>query len=82
MPVAGDAEAPSAAPGYRVISADLAAGPSVSVIIPGQNEARNLPRVSASIPAWVDQIVLVDGNAVDDTVAAASLLRCEGSPHA
>ena len=78
MPVADDTEAPSAAPGYRVISADLAAGPSVSVVMPGQNEARNLPRVSASIPAWVDEIVLVDGDSVDDTVATASPLRHGG----
>jgi hypothetical protein len=34
MPVTDDTEALSAAAGYRVISADLAAGPSVSVVIP------------------------------------------------
>ena len=34
MPVADDTEALSAAAGYRVLSADLAAGPSVSVVIP------------------------------------------------
>jgi hypothetical protein len=36
MPVADDPEAPSAAPGYRVISADLATGPSVSVVMPAK----------------------------------------------
>jgi glycosyl transferase family 2 len=66
---------PEAAPGYRVISPHLAIGPSVSVVIPARNEARNLPRVFASIPSWVDEIVLVDGHSVDDTVAVASLLR-------
>ena len=34
MPVADDTKALSAAAGYRVISADLAAGPGVSVVIP------------------------------------------------
>lgn len=42
MPVTDGTEAPSAAPGYRVIAADLDIGPSVSVVIPAKNEARNL----------------------------------------
>lgn len=57
---------------------DLAAGPAmsrrVSVVIPAKNEARNLAHVFGSIPPWVDQIVLVDGHSVDDTVAVARQL--------
>lgn len=45
--------------------------PTVSVVIPAMNEAENLPHVLPYIPSWVDEIVLVDGNSVDDTVAVA-----------
>lgn len=51
--------------------ADFRRFPSVSVVIPAMNEARNLSHVFASIPAWVDEIVLVDGHSTDDTVAEA-----------
>ena len=43
----------------------------VSVVIPAKNEARNLPHVLPRIPAWVDEVLLVDGNSTDDTVAVA-----------
>ncbi|WP_375295853.1 glycosyltransferase family 2 protein [Gordonia westfalica] len=43
--------------------------PKVSVIVPAMNEARNLPHVAARMPPDVDEIVFVDGNSVDDTVA-------------
>jgi len=48
--------------------------PTVSVIIPAMNEARNLPHVAARMPADIDEIVFVDGNSVDDTVAVARRL--------
>jgi glycosyltransferase involved in cell wall biosynthesis len=48
--------------------------PTVSVIIPALNEARNLPHVAARMPAGIDEIVFVDGNSVDDTVAVAVAL--------
>jgi len=53
MPVADGAEAPSAAPGYRVNSADLAIGPSLSGVTPAENEneARILPHILATIPS-------------------------------
>jgi glucosyl-dolichyl phosphate glucuronosyltransferase len=57
--------------GYRPVSAALAIAPTVSVVIPVKNEARNLPVVLSSLPAWVTEIVLVDGHSVDDTVAVA-----------
>jgi glycosyltransferase involved in cell wall biosynthesis len=49
--------------------------PSVSVVIPALNEARNIPHVFAQIPADVYEVVLVDGFSADDTVAIARELR-------
>ena len=45
--------------------------PTVSVVIPVKNEARNLPIVFRTLPPWVNEVVLVDGRSVDDTVAVA-----------
>jgi glycosyltransferase involved in cell wall biosynthesis len=45
------------------------------VVIPARNEARNLEHVFATIPAWVDEVVLVDGHSTDDTVATAQRLH-------
>ncbi|MBB2911126.1 glycosyltransferase involved in cell wall biosynthesis [Streptosporangium becharense] len=39
------------------------------------NEARNLPHVFATLPSWIDEVILVDGNSTDDTVAVARSLR-------
>ncbi|MFC7590869.1 glycosyltransferase family 2 protein [Nonomuraea antimicrobica] len=47
----------------------------VSVIVPAMNEAENLPHVFATLPDWIDEVVLVDGNSTDDTVAVARRLR-------
>ncbi len=44
--------------------------PSVTVVIPTLNESRNLPYVAGRMPP-VDQIVVVDGGSVDDTVKVA-----------
>ncbi|PZG22679.1 glycosyltransferase family 2 protein [Nonomuraea aridisoli] len=48
---------------------------SVSVIVPAMNEAENLPHVFATLPEWIDEVILVDGNSADDTVAVARRLR-------
>ncbi|MFI5036186.1 MAG: glycosyltransferase family 2 protein [Acidimicrobiales bacterium] len=48
--------------------------PTVSVVIPTLNEAGNLPYVLNTIPAWVDQVVVVDGHSEDDTERIATLL--------
>ncbi|MCV7181949.1 glycosyltransferase family 2 protein [Mycolicibacterium murale] len=45
--------------------------PTVSVIIPALNEARNLPHVARAMPVDIDEIVVVDGGSKDDTVAVA-----------
>lgn len=59
---------------YRYIGGGVAIMPSVSVVIPAKNEARNLEYVFGTIPEWVDEIVLVDGHSTDDTVAIAQKL--------
>jgi glycosyltransferase involved in cell wall biosynthesis len=47
------------------------AAPTVSVIIPAKNEAKNLPHVLANLPDGLHEVILVDGNSTDDTVAVA-----------
>jgi glycosyltransferase involved in cell wall biosynthesis len=49
--------------------------PSVSVVIPTLNEARNLPHVFAEMPLDIDEVIVVDGRSVDETVAVARSLR-------
>jgi glycosyltransferase involved in cell wall biosynthesis len=49
--------------------------PKVTVVIPTLNEARNLPHVFAKLPAGLHEVIIVDGNSVDDTVATARMLR-------
>src|SRR5919205_2035705 len=49
--------------------------PRVSVVIPTYNEARNLPHVFALLPEDLHEVIVVDGNSVDDTVAVARRLR-------
>lgn len=56
---------------YRAIGIGVAIMPTVSVVIPAKNEARNLEHVFGTIPGWVDEIVVVDGHSTDDTVAVA-----------
>ena len=51
------------------------AWPKVSVVIPALNEARNLPHVFARLPGGLHEVIVVDGNSVDDTVATARRLR-------
>ncbi|MGW0198859.1 glycosyltransferase family 2 protein [Nonomuraea sp. NPDC003201] len=53
----------------------FAASVSVSVIVPAMNEAENLPHVFATLPDWIDEVILVDGNSTDDTIAVARRLR-------
>jgi glycosyltransferase involved in cell wall biosynthesis len=45
--------------------------PRVSVIVPTVNEAKNLPYVLPRIPGWIDEVILVDGNSADGTIAVA-----------
>ncbi len=56
---------------YRPISSHLAITPPVSVVIPAMNEAENLPYVFKTLPGWIHEVVLVDGNSSDNTVEVA-----------
>ncbi|MBN6053652.1 glycosyltransferase family 2 protein [Nonomuraea sp. RK-328] len=60
---------------FTPITPHIAISPTVSVVVPAMNEAENLPHVFATLPQWIDEIVLVDGNSVDDTVEVAKRLR-------
>ena len=52
-------------------------GVSISLVIPALNEAANLPHVLTRIPPIVDEVLLVDGHSVDDTIAVARAIRPE-----
>ncbi|MCD9592885.1 glycosyltransferase family 2 protein [Streptomyces solisilvae] len=56
---------------YRPVSSHLAIAPPVSVVIPAMNEAANLPYVFKTLPDWIHEVVLVDGNSTDDTIRVA-----------
>ncbi|MFJ5224791.1 glycosyltransferase family 2 protein [Streptomyces sp. NPDC088400] len=56
---------------YRPITSYLAIAPPVSVVIPAMNEAENLPYVFKTLPDWIHEVVLVDGNSSDDTIQVA-----------
>lgn len=69
---AGDPGRAPEVPGhYRPVTAQFAIAPPVSVVIPAMNEAENLPYVFKTLPAWIHEVVLVDGNSTDDTVRVA-----------
>lgn len=49
--------------------------PTVSVIIPTLNEARNLPLLLPYLPMdWIDEVILVDGRSTDCTIEVAQEL--------
>lgn len=49
--------------------------PKVMVIIPALKEARNLSHVFSRLPPGPDEVIVVDGHSVDDTLATARRLR-------
>src|SRR5215218_4293036 len=51
--------------------------PSVSVIIPTLNEAKNLRYVLPYIPDWVHEVIIVDGRSTDNTVEVALSMRTD-----
>jgi len=51
--------------------------PTVSVVVPALDEAPNLPYVLPLIPAWVSEVILVDGGSSDGTVDVAQALMPE-----
>ncbi|MEP9413891.1 glycosyltransferase family 2 protein [Gordonia sp. VNQ95] len=73
------ADTSTGSPEVSPISDASTGRPSVSVIIPAMNEAKNLPYVAFRMPDDIDQIVFVDGNSADDTVAVAQKLWPEAT---
>jgi hypothetical protein len=59
---------------YRQVADGLAITHRVSVVLPVMNEEKNLPAVFATIPRWVDELVLVDGRSTDNTIGVARQL--------
>lgn len=49
--------------------------PSITALICALNEASNLPHVLPKIPAYVEEVLLVDGHSADSTVEVAQSLR-------
>jgi len=45
----------------------------ISLVIPAKNEAESLPHVLGKVPAWVHEVILVDGLSEDDTSRVAKL---------
>jgi hypothetical protein len=75
-------EAPQAmTPRLRVVPDDAVkddvdtATPTVSVVIPTLNEEGSLPWVLEQLPAWVDELILVDGLSTDATQVLARRYR-------
>lgn len=58
----------------RLVSEHMSLNAQVTVIIPAMNEAKNLPYVFATLPGWIEEVILVDGRSTDDTVAVARRL--------
>ncbi|MFJ9666004.1 glycosyltransferase family 2 protein [Streptomyces sp. NPDC101219] len=71
LPPATADQNPPPAGKYRPVSSHLAIAPPVSVVIPAMNEAENLPYVFKTLPDWIHEVVLVDGNSTDGTVEVA-----------
>ncbi|MDY7101844.1 MAG: glycosyltransferase family 2 protein [Actinomycetota bacterium] len=49
--------------------------PSVTCVIPALNEAENIGHVLQRIPAWVEEVIVVDGGSVDGTPQVARRAR-------
>jgi glycosyltransferase involved in cell wall biosynthesis len=49
--------------------------PTLSVVIPARNEAKNIPFVLDRLPIGIHEVILVDGSSVDDTIAVAQRHR-------
>jgi glycosyltransferase involved in cell wall biosynthesis len=78
MLVEGDARLAGAQPAddsHRESPVRSSQTPEVSVVVPTLNEARNIGWVLERIPSCVDEVIVVDGRSIDDTVAVARRAR-------
>jgi glycosyltransferase involved in cell wall biosynthesis len=57
------------------VAPHVTGSPRITAVIPAMNEAENLPHVLHRLPDMIDEVILVDGHSVDDTVAVARQLR-------
>ena len=55
-------------------SESIPCDPTVSIVVPAKNEAKNLQIVLPLLPD-VHEIIVVDGHSVDNTVEVASTVR-------
>jgi glycosyltransferase involved in cell wall biosynthesis len=62
-------------PAQPTESSESVGQPTVSVVIPTLNEARNLEHVFAAFPIGLHEVILVDGHSVDGTPDVARRLR-------
>lgn len=51
--------------------------PTVSLVLPCRNEARNLEDLLPRLPSWLHEVLVVDSGSSDDTVAVARQLLPE-----
>jgi glycosyltransferase involved in cell wall biosynthesis len=68
-------EEPGSTGEHRASRSNYSMSLTVSVVIPALNEARNLPYVFARLPDGLHEVIIVDGNSADNTVAIARRLR-------
>lgn len=48
--------------------------PTVSVVIPARNEAKNLRHILPYLPSIISEVIIIDGRSTDDTIAEAQRL--------
>ena len=56
---------------FRASFPEMLRGARVSVLIPCLNEAQGLRRMLPQMPAWVDEVLVVDNGSTDDSAAVA-----------
>ena len=55
-------------------------GTRIAVVIPALNEERAIGRVSPTIPAWVDRVIVADNGSTDRTAEIAREPARSSSP--
>lgn len=76
----GQTNDPTTSDGVRRITSqatigDLRTGESISLVIPTKNEERNIAWVLRRLPDGISEVIIVDGNSTDETIAVARSVR-------